>query len=122
MFTSILEVHGASTSQFIAVAEGLELGWFVAQMPTKTLSGAEARAEAERLFKSAAAKANGLAVVADKYSKRLDQLGDQLKLPSLGRRAKGVYPLAVVFKLFPTPETWEALKATTERPAKKRRG
>jgi hypothetical protein len=119
MLTSILKVHGASTSQFAAVAEGLELGWFVAQMPRKTLSGAEARAEAERLFISASTKSKGLVAIADKYSKRLDHLGDQLKLPYLGRKPKGAYPLAAIFKLFPTPETWEAFKATTESFCKK---
>jgi len=119
MLTTILDVHRASASHLAALAEGLPLGCFVAQMPARTLTGATARAEAERLFVSASARAKGLLAVADEYSKRLDQLGGQLKLPHLGRKPKGAYPLAVVFKLFPTPETWEAFKAATEGICKK---
>ena len=119
MLTIIREIHEAAASQIEAVAEKLELGWFVTQMPKESMSGAEARAEAERLFKSASSKSKALAVVADKFSKQLDKLGDKLKLPILGRKPKGAYPLAVVFKLFPVPETWEAFKTNTENLRKK---
>ncbi len=119
MLTIIREIHEAAASQIEAVTEKLELGWFVTQMPKESMSGVEARAEAERLFKSASAKSKTLAAVADKYSKQLDKLGDKLKLPILGRKPKGAYPLAVVFKLFPAPETWEAFKTNTESLRKK---
>jgi hypothetical protein len=119
MLTIIREIHEATTSQIEAVAEKLELGWFVTQMPKESMSGIEARAEAERLFKSVSAKSKMLAAIADKFSKQLDQLGEKLKLPVLGRRPKGAYPLAVVFKLFPAPETWEVFKTNTESLRKK---
>jgi C2c1 CRISPR-Cas endonuclease, RuvC-like domain len=119
MLTIIREIHEAAASQIATVAEKFELGWFVTQMPKESMSGTEARAEAERLFKSASAKSKVLAAVADKFSKQLDQLGDKLKLPILGRKPKGAYPLAVVFKLFPAPETWEAFKTNTESLRKK---
>ena len=119
MLTIIREIHASAASQIEAVADKLELGWFVTQMPKESMSGAEARAEAERLFKSAAKKSKALATVADKFSKQLDRLGDKLKLPILGRKPKGAYPLAVVFKLFPMPETWEAFKTSTESLRKK---
>ena len=119
MLTIIREIHEAPASQIAAVAEKLELGWFVTQMPKESMSGTEARTEAERLFKSASAKSKALATVADKFSKQLDKLGDKLKLPILGRKPKGAYPLAVVFKLFPAPETWEAFKTNTESLRKK---
>ena len=119
MLTIIREIHEASASQIHAIAEKLELGCFVTQMPKESMSGAEARAEAERLFKSASTKTKGLAAVTEDFSKQLDHLGNKLKLPILGRKPKGAYPLAVVFKLFPAPETWEAFKSNTESLRKK---
>jgi hypothetical protein len=113
MLAMIREVHEASGDQLSAVADKLELGCFVTQMPKEQMIGAEARAEAERLFKSAAAKAKGLAAIADQFVKQLGQLGDELVLPRLGRRPKGMYPMAIVFKMFPTVETWEAFKTST---------
>ncbi|HEY5296599.1 MAG TPA: type V CRISPR-associated protein Cas12b [Verrucomicrobiae bacterium] len=119
MLAIIREIHEASGAQVAAVAEKLELGWFVTQMPKESMNGAKARSEAERLFKSASAKEKGLAAIADKFSNRLNQLGDKLKLPCLGRKPKGAYPLAVVFKLFPMPETLAAFKTNTESLRKK---
>jgi hypothetical protein len=113
MLMAILEIHQASADQISAIAKQLDLGCFVTQSPKDQIGGAEARTEAERLFKSAAAKAKSLTAITDNYAKHLDQLGDQLRLPRLGRKPKGAYPLAVVFKLFPTSETWEAFKAAT---------
>ncbi|MDB6029195.1 MAG: hypothetical protein JWM68_5418 [Verrucomicrobiales bacterium] len=119
MLAMIREVHETSVDQLSMVASKLELGCFVTQMPKEQMTGAEARAEAERLFKSALAKAKGLAAVADRFVKQLDQLGDQLVLPRLGRRPKGMYPMAIVFKMLPTVETWEAFKTSTASLRKK---
>ena len=113
MLAIVLEIHEASASQLAPLAKQLELGYFVTQMPKEHMTGAEARAEAERLFKSACAKARGLASVAKDFAKHLDRLGEKLALPCLGRKPKGVYPLAVVFKLLPIPKTWEAFKGAT---------
>ncbi len=107
------EIHEASEDKFASIAGKLELGRFVTQMPTERITGAEARKEARRLFKSASQKARNLAIIADEFDKQLDQLGDNLVLPRLGRKPKGAYPLAVVFKLFPVTETWEAFKSAT---------
>ena len=119
MLAIIGEIHNASAQDIEAVAEHLELGCFVTQMPKETMTGVEARTEAERLFKAAASKAKGLIAVADRFANRLNQLGDKLALPCLGRKPKGVYPLAVVFRLLPMPETWEAFKSATESLRKK---
>jgi hypothetical protein len=113
MLAIVREIHETSANQIAAIAARLELGWFVTQMPKEAMTGAEARVEAERLFKSASAKAKGLSSVADRFAEHLNQLGDKLVLPRLGRKPKGAYPLAVVFKLFPSPETWDAFKIAT---------
>jgi hypothetical protein len=113
MLAIIREIHESSTAQIPTIADKLDLGCFVTQAPKERMSGEEARAEAERLFKSATAKATSLAAVAEQFTKHLNQLGDQLALPRLGRKPKGAYPLAVVFKLFPVVETWEAFKNAT---------
>lgn len=109
----IREIHEASEDEFASIAGKLELGRFVTKMPTECITGAEARKEAKRLFESASKKAENLAKVADKFDKQLDQLGDNLVLPRLGRKPKGAYPLAVVLKVFPVTETWEAFKSAT---------
>jgi len=119
MLQAIREIHEADASQISALADGLNLGCFVTQSPKERMVGAEARSEAERLFKSAAAKAKSLNAVAEQFTKHLDKLGDQLALPRLGRKPKGAYPLAVVFKLFPTAEAWEAFKVASASLRKK---
>lgn len=119
MLQSIREIHEADASQISALAAKLNLGCFVTQAPKERIVGVEARSEAERLFKSAAAKAENLNVITEQFTKHLDKLGDQLTLPRLGRKPKGAYPLAVVFKLFPTAETWEAFKVATASLRKK---
>lgn len=113
MLAIVREIHEASADQIVAIAAKLELGWFVTQMPKEAITGAEARAEAERLFKSASVRAKGLGAVTEKFSELLNQLGDKLVLPRLGRKPKGAYPLAVVFKLLPSPQTWDAFRSVT---------
>jgi hypothetical protein len=113
MLAIVREIHEASEHHISTIAARLELGLFVTQMPKEVICGAEARVEAARLFKSACAKANGLSAVTEKFTELIDQLGDKLVLPRLGRKPKGAYPLAVVFKLFPSPETWDAFRSVT---------
>lgn len=119
MLQSIREIHEAAADQMPVLAAELNLGCFVTQSPKERIIGAEARSEAERLFKSAAAKAKSLNAITEQFTKHLDKLDDQLALPRLGRKPKGAYPLAVVFKLFPTVETWEAFKGATASLRKK---
>jgi len=113
MLMAVRELHEAEADQIASLAAKLNLGCFVTQAPKDKILGAEARKEAERLFKSAAVKAEGLDGVLEGFTQHLNQLGDQLTLPRLGRKPKGAYPMAVVFKIFPVTETWEAFKRTT---------
>jgi hypothetical protein len=113
MLAVIRAVHEASASDLEPVAHGVEPRYFVTQFPTEQMEGNEARAEAERLFAACAKKFNGLANLQDAFRKRLDTLGTSLSLPRLGRKPKGAYPCASVFKLMPTTETWECLKQVT---------
>jgi hypothetical protein len=119
MLESIREIHEADVNQIPALAEKLDLGCFVTQAPKERMVAAEARSEAERLFKSAATKVKSLNAITEDFTKHLTKLGDKLALPRLGRKPKGTYPLAVVFKLFPNAETWEAFKLTTASLRKK---
>lgn len=114
MLGMVKKIHEASESNLADVAKNLlDVGCFVTQAPKRCMTGKEACTEAERLFESATKKATDLKGVKDRFAKRLEQLGDKLELPRLGRRPKGAYPLAVVFKLFPVPETWKAFKSAT---------
>lgn len=119
MLEIIREIHDAPEGKIAAIAEKMELGHFVTQMPKENIKDADARKEAKRLFESASKKAKGLAAIADRFEKQLDQLGDKLILPRPGRKPKGAYPLAVVLKLFPVTETLEAFKITTRGLLKK---
>jgi len=113
MLAAVRSIHETSIDQLSAVAKELDLGCFVTQAPKERLTGQQARVEAERLFRAAGAKAKGLVDVADRFAGQLTKLGDTLALPCLGRKPKGAYPLAVVFKLLPVSETWEAFKTAT---------
>lgn len=119
MLSMVCKIHDASARQLTSVAEKLELGYFVTQMPKERFKGREAHLEAERLFKSAFAKVKDLTTIDKKFNKQLDKIGEKLILPRLGRKPKGVYPLAAVFKILPVPETWEAFKNATESLRKK---
>ncbi len=113
MLGIIRAVHEASASDLERVANGVEPGYFVTQFPKEQMLGDEARAEAERLFAACVKKFKPLAELKDKFRERLDALGASLALPRLGRKPKGAYPCAVVFKLLPRAETWECFKQIT---------
>ena len=110
MLAIVRVVHEASASELETIASRVEPGYFVTQFPKEQITGDEARAEAEQRFATCAKKFKALAELKDKYRKQLDVLGEKLTLPRPGRKTKGYYSYAVVFKLFPTPETWDCFK------------
>ena len=113
MLAIIRDVHEAAPADLKTVAQRLEPGYFVTQFPKQQMTGDEARAEAERLFAACQKKFKELAEYEDGYRQCLDALGPNLSLPRLGRKPKGAYPYAVVFKLMPTNATWECFKRVT---------
>lgn len=113
MLDAIRDVHGAPPEDLPAVAEKLEPGYFVTRMPVTRMKGGEAREAAEHLFKSAVKKVPDLKDIFDDFAKTLVARGEKLVIPRLGRRPTGAYPFAIIFKLFPTAETWEAFKWAT---------
>lgn len=119
MLEAIRAVHAATPDTLAAVAASFEPGYFVTQFPQERMTGAEAREEAERLFESAAKKHPMLAALRVQFGERLSALGDALSLARLGRKPKGGYPLAVVFKLMPVEAVAEVLRRATETQAKK---
>ncbi|MBZ0220882.1 MAG: type V CRISPR-associated protein Cas12b [Candidatus Methylomirabilis sp.] len=113
MLEMVKKIHEASARNLADVTKEFDLGCFVTQMPKEKFTGKEARAEAQRLFESACKKVKELKEVKSGFYEHLERLGDKLELPRLGRKPKGAYPLALVFKLYPVPETWESFKSST---------
>ena len=64
-------------------------------MPTEFSCGTDARAEALKQFKAAAAKATELAGHEGAFTQRLVEIGDELKVPRLERKPSGLYPFAL---------------------------
>ena len=112
-------VHSATQETLAEVVEGLEPGRFVTQMPTDFVAGDDARQEAIRQFASASKKVPVLASHQQTFVARLIEIGDALTVPSLGRRPSGIYPFALVLKLWPSVEAWDAFKEMTRNLATK---
>lgn len=113
MLGIIRAVHEAPASDLETIANKVELGYFVTQSPREQMYSEEAHTEAERLFEVCVKKFKLPAGLKGKFVERLDILGASLSLPRLGRKPKGSYPCAVVFKLLPCNETWECFKQVT---------
>ncbi|MDP2136266.1 MAG: type V CRISPR-associated protein Cas12b [Candidatus Didemnitutus sp.] len=107
-------IHAATIETLAAVARSLEPGRFVTQMPAEYTTGEEARKEALKQFKAAANKASGLDTHEAVFKAHIIQLGDALRVPQLGRKPSGLYPLALVLHLWPERAAWEAFKQVTK--------
>ncbi|HYG23174.1 MAG TPA: type V CRISPR-associated protein Cas12b [Verrucomicrobiae bacterium] len=120
MIAAIKAVHGASDTELETVASSFEPGYFVTQFPKERMTGVESRAEAERQFDMAAKKHTALMGLRERFCVRLAEIADGLSLARLGRRSKGAYPLAVVFKLFPIAPVAAVFREATATMAKRR--
>src|SRR5581483_3135830 len=89
MLPAVQQLHNHIGSDWNKVASKFDPGWFITRMPDKLLQGRHALKEALR------------------------QQGDALSVHTPGRKVKGPYSLAVVFKLWPCAATAEALKRAT---------
>jgi hypothetical protein len=107
-------IHAASTDGLLAVAQTLEPGRFVTQMPTEFLMGDEAREEALKQFKAAAKKATDLGAHEAAFAARIAEFGDALRVPQLGRKPSGHYPFALVLHLWPEAPALAAFKQATK--------
>ncbi len=113
MLAVVRVVHEASATDLETIGAQVEPGYFMTQFPKAQMTGEEARAEAERLFAACAKKFKALDEQKEAFRKRLDKFGAELSLPCLGRKPKGCYPYAVIFKLLPSAATWECFKQVT---------
>jgi hypothetical protein len=107
-------VHAATAETLAAAAKALEPGRFVTQMPADYATGEEAREEALKQFTAAAKKVSTLSAHAAAFTAHIIQLGDALRVPQLGRKPSGLYPLALVLHLWPEEVAWEAFKQVTK--------
>jgi hypothetical protein len=107
-------IHEATEHTLQVQLEKFEPGRFVTKMPTEFSCGKDARAEALKQFKAAAAKATELAGHEGAFTQRLVEIGDELKVPRLGRKPSGLYPFALVLRLWPSVVAWAVFKRATE--------
>lgn len=113
MLESIRLVHEAESNRLIETAEKLNIKSFMTQAPKNDLTGEMAVREALHQWNLAAKKARELNDCKDDFEACIRRLGEDLSVPKAGRKPKGAYPFALVFKLFPTQRTWEVLRDKT---------
>lgn len=95
------------------IAAEFEPGWFVARMPVKLLKGQDALKEALKRFQMATKDDSLLKGKEKIFEEHICKHGNTHSLYTPGRKVKGPYSIAVVFKLWPTQLTAEVLKRAT---------
>ncbi|MBI5385158.1 MAG: type V CRISPR-associated protein Cas12b [Verrucomicrobia bacterium] len=113
MLSAVHRLHSYAGQDWENIAAGIEPGWFITRMPDKLLRGAEAQKEAVKRFKMASEDDPLLKEHAEAFAKRMRERGDALSVFTPGRKVKGPYSVAVVFKLWPCLHSAEALKRST---------
>jgi hypothetical protein len=111
---AIRQFHQCSEKKALAQAATLDLDLFLTQPPKDFVEGADAAKVLRDYFTKVSKQFPELKVTASMFEKFVTSQADTLKVPSLGRRPSGLYPLAAVFRFFPTPETLAALRGATK--------
>ncbi len=113
MLPAVQQLHNHIGSDWNKVASKFDPGWFITRMPDKLLQGRHALKEALKRFEMVCEDEPSLKEHAQSFEEALRQQGDALSVHTPGRKVKGPYSLAVVFKLWPCAATAEALKRAT---------
>jgi hypothetical protein len=111
---AVRQFHQWSEKEALAQSATLELGLFLTQPPKDFVEGADAAKILRDYFTKVSKKIPELNATASLFEKFVISQADTLKVPSLGRRPSGLYPLAAVFRFFPTPETLAAFRVATK--------
>jgi hypothetical protein len=112
MLSAIKRLHEAKVSELSTFK--LDPGLFLTQPPSEFLTGEEARCEVLRVLDKAGKKDENVAALKKDFSAYLEKNLKQLRIPSPGRRPKGVYPYALFFAVWPSRATGELLKEQTK--------
>lgn len=121
------EFRDMPESDAIARAASLDLKLFVTSPPKDDVLGSEAAAMLREYWEAAAEEHPTIAAVMDRLeavapdpkknntrpSLPVQPAGTELRLPVLGRRPSGIYPVAAVFRFVPSAETLAAFRAAT---------
>lgn len=110
----IRQIHRQSDKEAINRAGSLNLGLFLTQPSKKLIEGDSAAKMLRAYFIKASTKFPALKTVSMKFNKFITSKGANLKVPSTGRKPSGLYPIAAVFKFFPTKETLAAFCNATK--------
>lgn len=97
----------------IKQAPDLDLGLFLTQPPTKLVIGDEAAKMLGTYWEKVAEQFPTINAVKEEFFASLTGVGDALRIPSLGRKPSGLYPIAAVFRTLPCAETLAAFRQAT---------
>lgn len=95
-------------------AAALDLGLFLTKPPKDFAVGENAKQMLNDYFVKGLKKFPELQPVAAAFNEFVANQMDALRIPSPGRKPSGLYPLAAVFRYFPTPETLRVFRAATK--------
>jgi hypothetical protein len=110
----VRQFHQWPEAEALKRADSLELGLFLTQPPKMWVKGQEAAKILRDYFAKACAKFSELKPVEAAFEDFLKEKESQLVVPSPGRRPSGLYPIAAVFRFFPTAKTLAAFREATK--------
>lgn len=110
----VRQFHQWPEAQAIKQAVSLDLGLFITQAPTGSIEGGEAAEKLRDYFDKASAKYAELNPVVKAFEQFIKLNGNALSIPAPGRRPSALYPVAAVFKFFPTANTLAAFRHATK--------
>lgn len=114
MQREIRRFHLMGQTEALKEAANLNLGLFLTQPPTEFYEGTDAVKELRKQFKNALAKFDELKAVSAAFEKDIDSRATTLRIQKPGRKPKGIYPIAVIFKCYPCMESYKAFLQKTK--------
>lgn len=110
----VRQFHQASEHEALKSAPSLDLSLFLTQPSKQYVEGADAAKMLRDYFVKATKKFSELKPIAAAFENFVSSQGDTLQVPSPGRKPSGLYPVAAVFKFFPTAESLAAFHKATK--------
>jgi hypothetical protein len=111
---AVRQFHNWPEQEALDQAASLDLGLFLTQPPKDNVDGAGAAKMLRDYFAKASRRFPELKPAAAAFDEFLTKHGGELSVPSPGRKPSGLYPVAAVFKFFPSPETLAAFRKATK--------
>jgi len=111
---TVRQFHQWPDGEALKQAASLDLGLFLTQPPKESVEGPEAAKMLRAYFAKASTKLAELKPAAAAFEQFLQANASALVVPSPGRKPSGLYPVAALFKYFPSAETLAAFRRATK--------